>query len=181
MKRNHLHPSNPHIKKTLLERIEDYYKEHPSAHLRTVAEDLKITEWQLLDAMPSAISVSVSDFTEIYKQLCLLEKVKLHLDNGSVVLQLTMKLPQDIEQNGVKIISQTSLEMSVISLMFSEKIYDVFLVREQLLGNKESLSVALVGDDEKIALSIYLCRSDENTIEEKSKRSFEALWNKYKK
>ena len=181
MKRNHLHPSNPHIKKTLSERIEDYYVAHPSVHLRTVAEDLKITEWQLLDAMPSAISIPISDFSEVYNQLCLLQNVKLHLDTGAVVFQLTMKLPQILEHNRVKIISQTALEMSMTSLMFSEKIYAVFLVREQLLVNKESLRIALVGEDEKIALSIYLCSSEENVIDDQSKQSFEILWNKYKK
>ena len=181
LKRNHLHPSNPHIKKTLPERIEDYYASHPSVHLRTVAEELKITEWQLLDAMSSAVPVPVEDFTDIYEQLCLLDKVKLHLDTGAVVLQLTMKLPRVVEKNGVNIISQIIPGIAATSLIFSKKIYAVFLVREQLFGSKESLSVALVGEDEKIALSIYLCRSDENTVDEQSKQSYEALWNKYKK
>ena len=54
------------------------------------------------------------------------------------------------------------------------------LVREVLYGGKESLSLAIVGEDEKIALSIYMRRSDANTIEPKSKALFESLWDKYK-
>ena len=180
MKRNHLHSFNPHIKKTLPERIAEYYVKNPTAHLRNVAEELKISEWQLLDAMPSAISIPISDFAEIYEELRLLEKVMLHLDTGAVLLHLTMKLPKATDQNEIKIINHTAVEMSVTSLIFRDTLYAVFLVREQFEGSRESLSVALVGEDEKIALSIYLCRSDQNTIEEKSKSCFEALWNKYK-
>ena len=181
MKRNHLHPSNPHIKKSLPERIADYYAKNPTAHLRTIAEDLKITQWQLLDAMPTAIPIPVSDFAEVYAELQSLDKVMLHLDTGSVLMHVTTKLPSAVSHNGVNIISQVSADMSMRSLIFSETLYAVFLIREQLGDNKESLSVALVGEDEKIALSIYLCRSAEGTIEEKSKNSFETLWDKYKK
>ena len=65
MKKNHLHPVNPHVKKSLGERVAEYYATHPDAHLRTVTEELKITDWQLLDALPTAISVPVADFGAI--------------------------------------------------------------------------------------------------------------------
>lgn len=71
-------------------------------------------------------------------------------------------------------------DMSLISLMFPKTLYAVFLVREQLLGDRESLSIALVGEDERIALSVYLRRSEEQTIESNAKALFEALWKKYK-
>ncbi len=180
MKENHYHPSNPHIKKTLPERVAEFYEANPGAHLRTVAEELKITEWQLLDAMPDAISVPVSEFEAIYDGLKTLDQVMLHLDAGSVVVQLTVSLPDALDRMGTKIVKQQSGEMSLTSLMFPKSFYAMFLVRESLYGGKESMSVAFVGEDEKIALSVYLRRTDDgNSIEPKSKALFEALWEKY--
>lgn len=180
MKKNHIHPSNPHIKKTLPERIEEYYAQNPNAHLRTVAEALKITEWQLLDAMETAVSVPKAELDGILSKLSQLDRVRLHLDAGGVLLQLTAPLPEVIDRQGVDIISRESGDMSLTSLIFPEALYAVFLVRETLCGGKESMSIALVNEDEKIALSIYLCRSEDNTIEASSKELFEALWQKYK-
>lgn len=177
MKKNHLHPSNPHLRKTLPQRVAEYYADHPAAHLRTAAEALHITHWQLLDAMEGALDVPVSDFDEIYRHLTALDSVMLHLDTGSTVLQLTTALPEAIDRQGTKVISRQGMT----ALLFPQELYAVFLVRERLLGEKESLSLALVGEDERIALSIYLRRSDENTIEEKSRALFESLWSKYYK
>lgn len=179
MKKNHLHPINPHQKSTLAERVAEYYAAHPDAHLRTVAEELKITDWQLLDALPGAISVPVSDFGTIYDALTELPEVMLHLDTGSVVLQLTTPLPKALDRMGMKIVKQESGQMSLTSLLMSGSFYAVFLVREVLCGGKESLSIAIVGEDEKIALSVYLRRTAENTIEPQSKELFESLWSKY--
>lgn len=179
MKKNHLHPSNPHMKKTLPERIAEYYKENPGAHLRSVAEALKITEWQLLDAMPEATEVPVSDFDAVYDDLKKLDRVMLHVDTGSVLVQLTTALPDAIDRMGTKIVKKTDAETDLTSLLFSQSFYAIFLVRESLYGGKESLSLAIVGEDERIALSIYLRRIDGNTIEPQSKALFEALWKKY--
>ncbi len=181
MKKNHLHPTNPHIKKTLTERIAEFYEKNPGAHLRTVAETLKITEWQLLDAMPSALAVPVSDFSKIYEELQKLPDVMLHLDTGSVVLQLTTALPMALDRNGIKILKKENGDASLTSLLMSDSFYSIFLVRESLYGGKESLSLAIVGEDEKIALSIYLRRSGDNTIEPQAKALFESLWEKYSK
>lgn len=175
MKKNHLHPSNPHIRKTLPERVAEYYEKSPSAHLRTAAEALNITHWQLLDAMEGAVSVPVADLDEIYAELTTLDSVMLHLDTGSAVVQLTTALSQAMDRQGTKVISRPGLT----ALLFPKDLYALFLVRERLLGDKESLSLALVGEDERIALSVYLRRSGENTIEESSKVLFEALWTKY--
>ncbi len=179
MKKNHLHPVNPHRKQSLSERVAEYYAAHPDAHLRTVAEELKITDWQLLDAMPTAVSVPVADFDSIYDGLTELPEVMLHLDTGSVVVQLTTALPKALDRMGMKILKQDSDTMSLTSLLMSGSFYAVFLVREVLCGGKESLSIAIVGEDEKIALSIYLRRTADNTIEPQSKELFETLWEKY--
>ncbi len=179
MKKNHLHPSNPHVKKSLPERVAEYYQSNPDAHLRSAAETLKITEWQLLDAMEGAISVPVSEFASIYDELKKLDQVMLHVDAGSVLVQLTTALPEVMSHGGTMIVKQESGAMSLTSLLFAGGFYDMFLVRETLYGGKESLSIALVGEDEKIALSIYMRRSAENTIEPRSKALFEALWEKY--
>jgi putative heme iron utilization protein len=181
MKEKHIHPSNPHVKKTLGERVADFYAENPGAHLRTVAESLKITEYQLLEAMPEALNIPTADFGDIYNALTELDAVMLHADTGSVVLQLTTPLPAAIDMRGTKIIKRESGDMSLTSLIMTGGFYAVFLVRETLYGGKESLSLALVGEDEKIALSIYMRRSDANTIEQKSKDLFEMLWTKYSK
>lgn len=181
MKKKHLHPSNPHIKKTLPERVAEFYEKNPDAHLRTAAETLKITEWQLLDAMPNAISVPVADFTAIYDELATLDKVMLHADTGSVVLQLVTALPAALDMKGTKIVKTESGDMSLTALLMANSFYAVFLVRETLCGGKESASIAIVGEDEKIALSIYLRREDgTNAIEARSKALFETLWNQYK-
>ena len=180
MKKHHLHPSNPHIQKTLPERVSEYYEKNPDAHLRTVAEDLKITEWQLLDAMPGARSVPVSEFTAIYQELTKLDQVMIHIDTGSAVLQLVTSLPEALDMRGTKILKTGTEGMSLTSLLLPDTFYAVFLVREMLCGGKESASIAIVGEDEKIALSIYLRRKDgTDLIEEKSKAIFEALWKKY--
>lgn len=181
MKKNHFHPSNPHMRKTLPERVAEYYAQNPNAHLRTVAEELKITEWQLLDAMETAVSVPKTELDGILAKLSQLDKVRLHLDTGGVLLQLTTPLPTAIEKHGARIISLNSGDMSLTSLIFTQSLYAVFLVRETLCGGKESMSIALINEDEKIALSIYLCRTDADTIEASSKELFEALWQKYKK
>lgn len=173
MKKNHRHPSNPHIRKTLPERVEEFYIHNPGAPLRTAAQALNITQWQLLDAMDGAVSVPVCDFDEIYAGLTMLPGVMLHVDTGSVVLRLTTPLPS------TKCMNHRSGDMELTSLLFPEDLYAVFLVREGLPGNQENLSLALVGEDEGIALSICLCRTSENTIEEKSKALFESLWEKY--
>ena len=179
MKENHIHPSNPHIQKTLSQRIDEFYAENPGAPLRSVAESLKITEWQLLDAMKDAISVPKEDFDSIYSELTKLDAVMFHADTGSVVLQLATHIPDAMDMNGIKIVKTQSGEMSLTSLLMKKDFYDIFLVRETLYGGKESLSFAIVGEDEKIALSIYMRRSDANTIEIKSKELFEKLWTKY--
>ena len=181
MKKNHHHPSNPHIKKSLPERVEEFYERNPNSHLRTVAQSLNITEWQLLDAMPDAVSVPVSEFSLIYDGLQSLDNVMLHLDTGSAVLQLTTALPEAINRQDIAVLKQNSGEMELTSLIFPQSLYAIFLVRETLLGGKESLSIAFLGEDEKIALSVYLRRSDENNIEEKSRAFFEELWMKYQK
>ncbi len=180
MKQEHLHPVNPHMKKTLPERIAEFYEKNPGSHLRTVAEELKITEWQLLDAMPEAISVPVSEFRDIYDRLCTLDSVMLHLDTGSVVMQLVTKLPHAMDMKGMRIVKCESGDMSLTSLLMAESFYAMFLVRETLYGGKESLSLALVGEDEKIALSIYLRRNVDNTMEQNAKDLFEYLWETYK-
>ncbi len=179
MKINHLHPSNPHIKKTLPERVKEYYEQHTDTHLRTAAEELKITEWQLLDAMETAASVPKEDFKEIYNQLSSLDSVMLHLDTGGVLMQITMPLPEIVDRQGVDIIRGKVEDISVTSLVFEKEIYALFLVREKLCGGKESLSLAVVGKDEKISLSIHLRRTAENSIEPIAKELFEALWTKY--
>lgn len=177
MKKNHRHPSNPHIRKTLPQRVAEYYEKNPAAHLRTAAEALNITHWQLLDALDNAVAVPLSALDEIYEALTALDSVMLHVDTGSGVLQLTTALPKAMDRPGTKIIQSQGLT----ALLFRENLYAMFLVRERLLAGKESLSLALVGEDEKIALSIYLRRGPDNTIEEKSKALFESLWNKYEK
>jgi len=179
MKINHLHPSNPHIKRTLPERVKEYYEQHTYTHLRTAAEELKITEWQLLDAMETAVSVPKEDFKEIYNQLKVLDSVMLHLDTGGVLMQITMPLPEIIDRQGVDIVSSKDEEISITSLVFEKEIYALFLVREKLCGGKESLSFAVIGEDEKISLSIYLRRTAENLIQSNAKELFEALWTKY--
>ncbi len=180
MKKEHLHPANPHMKKTLPERIAEFYEKNPGSHLRTVAEELKITEWQLLDAMPEAIAVPVSEFGKLYDELKELDSVMLHLDTGSVVMQLVTKLPDAMDMKGTKIVKCESGEMSLVSLMMADAFYSMFLVRETLYSGKESLSLALVGEDEKIALSIYLRRNADNTMEQNAKDLFERLWMTYK-
>ena len=179
MKEKHLHPQNPHVKKTLPERIEEFFTANPEAHLRSAAEELKITDWQLLDGMKNAISVPVEDFDAIYGALAELDKVMLHLDTGSTVLQLTCSLPAAMDMRGTKIIKAASGEMELTSLIFAKNLYAIFLVRETLYGGKESLSVAFVNENESTALSVYLRRGADNTVEPKSKETFEALWKKY--
>ena len=179
MKKKHLHPSNPHLKKKLPERVGAYFENNPHAKLRTAAEALNITHWQLLDAMVGAVSVPVADFAEIYDQLQTLDGVMLHLDTGNAVLQLTTPLPSRNGQGQTAILSRESGDMSLTALVFPETLYAIFLVREYLPGDRESLSLALVGEDERIALSVYLRRCGANTIEETSKALFESLWNKY--
>ena len=146
-----------------------------------MAEELKITEWQLLDAMPEALSVPTEDFGAIYDELQKLDRVLLHVDAGSVLLQLTTPLPRALDRMGTLILKTASGEMELTSLLFSKGFYAMYLVRESLYGGKESLSLAVVGEDEKIALSIYLRRSDADTIEPTAKALFESLWEKYSK
>lgn len=179
MKKNHLHPSNPHIRKALPERVSEFYEKNPDAHLRTVAESLKITEWQLLDAMPNAIPVPVSAFGEIYDELKKMDSVMLHADTGSVVMQLVCALPDAMDMKGMKIVKSAAGEMSLTSLLMADSFYALFLVRETLCGGKESFSLAIVGEDEKIALSIYLRRLPDHSIDPVSKAIFEMLWKKY--
>lgn len=177
MKKNHLHPTNPHIRKSLPQRVAEYYEQHPNTHLRTAAEALNITQWQLLDAMEGAVSVPVADLDSIYAKLQRLERVMLHLDTGSAVLQLITALPEPVRHGDAMLLQCKG----ATSLVFPGTLYAVFLVRERLLGDKESLSIALVGEDERIDLSIYLRRSEELTIESNAKALFEALWTKYQK
>lgn len=181
MKKNHLHPSNPHIKKSLSERINEFYEQNPDAHLRTASEELKITEWQLLDGMETAVSVPKEDFSDICSQLRELDSVMLHLDTGGVLMQVTMPFPVMTESHDVKIINRKSEEISLTSLIFEKEIYALFLVREMLCGGKESLSLAVVGEDEKISVSIYLRRTAEDKIKSDARELFESLWTKYKK
>lgn len=175
MKKEHLHPANPHLKQTLPQRVADYYEKNPHAKLRTVAEALHITHWQLLDAMEGAIPVPVADFGEIYDQLQTLDCVMLHLDTGSAVLQLATPLPMRKQHGETTVLSRDGLT----TLVFPETLYAIFLVREHLADGRDSLSIALVGEDERVALSIYLCRGANHQIEETSKALFATLWNKY--
>lgn len=175
MKKEHLHPSNPHLKKTLPQRIADYYEKNPHAKLRTAAETLNITQWQLLDAMEGSLSVPVEDFGEIYDRLQTLDHVMLHLDTGAAVLQLTTPLPLRRQHGDTVVVSRDGLT----ALVFPETLYAIFLVREKLADQRESLSIALVGEEERIALSVYLCRGENHQIEGTSKALFETLWNKY--
>lgn len=179
MKEKHIHPTNPHVKKTLPERIAEFFAANPEAHLRSAREELKITDWQLLDGLESAVSVPVDAFDEIYNGLASLDKVMLHLDTGSTVLQLTCKLPAAMDMKGTKIIKAASGEMELTSLIFSKGLYAIFLVREQLYGGKESLSVAFINEDESTSLSVYLRRGADNTVDPASKELFEALWDKF--
>ncbi len=179
MKEKHLHPSNPHIKKTIPERIEEFFAANPEAHLRSAREELKITDWQLLDGMKNAVSVPVEDFDAVYNGLASLDKVMLHLDTGSTVLQLTCPLPTAMDMKGTKIIKAASGDMELTSLMFPKSLYAVFLVRERLYGGKESLSVVFINEDESTALSVYLRRGADNAVDPASKELFEALWDKY--
>ena len=177
MKKKHLHPTNPHIRKGLPQRVAEYYTQHPNTHLRTAAEALNITQWQLLDAMEGAVSVPVADFDSIYAELQRLDRVMLHLDTGSAVLQLTTALPEPLCHGDTMLLQCKG----ATALVFPGTLYAVFLVRERMLGGRESLSIALVGEDERIALSIYLRRSENQVIESNAKVLFEALWTKYHK
>ena len=69
--------------------------------------------------------------------------------------------------------------MELTSLLFPKNLYAIFLVREKLYGGKESLSVAFINEDESTALSVYLRRGADNTVEPRSKEFFEGLWAKY--
>ena len=120
MKQKHIHPVNPHVKKPLAERISEFYEKNPGSHLRTVAEELKVTEWQVLDAMETAIPVPVEDFAEIYGKLRELDLVMLHLDAGSVVLQLTTALPEAIENGHDD--PQSGLRQYVLDLIDVRKV-----------------------------------------------------------
>lgn len=94
-------------------------------------------------------------------------------------MQVTMPLPEIVDRQGVDIIRGKAEDISVTYLVFEKEIYALFLVREKLCGGKESLSLAVVGKDEKISLSIHLRRTAENSIELIAKELFEALWTKY--
>jgi putative heme iron utilization protein len=94
-------------------------------------------------------------------------------------MQVVTALPDAMDMKGMKIVKTESGEISLTSLMMSDSFYAIFLVRETLYGGKESLSLALVREDEKIALSIYLRRLPDNTMEPASKALFEKLWSKY--
>lgn len=178
MKKNHKHPVNPHMKKSLPERISEFYEKNPHEHLRTVAENLKITEHQLLEAHPNAVSVPLSDFDSAYEKLAELEKVLLHVDSGSVLIQVETALPKMMKMKSTVIVKNESDGMNLTSLLFTDNFYSMFLVRESLYG-KESMSLAIVGEDEKIALSVYMRRDEDGKIEEKSRAVFEELWQKY--
>ena len=82
----------------------------------------------------------------VYEALTELPEVMLHLDTGSVVVQLTTALPKALDRMGMKILKQDSGSMSLTSLLMSGSFYAVFLVREVLCGGKESLSIAIVGE-----------------------------------
>ena len=178
MKEKHLHPINPHQKTTLTERIETFYREHPDEHLRSVAQALGITEWQLLDAMTGAIPVPTADYPAIYDRLAGLHAVLLHLDTGAVIFQLETALPPRTEMHEVHLLRKASDGMSMTALLFPQNLYAAFLVREQLYG-KESLSLALVGEDERIALSFYLRRDAQGVMDTASKELFLDLWKHY--
>lgn len=180
MKKNHKHAVNPHMRKSLPERIAEYYQKNPGAHIRAAATELKITQWQLLDAYENAIEVPVTEFSTIYEQLASLDKIRLHADTGSVLIQVETKLPTLLEMHGTKLLKNGDSGIQLTSILFEESFYALFLVRESLYG-KESLSLAIVDEDEKISLSIYLSHDDEKMIEKSSKALFEKLWNQYKK
>lgn len=178
MKKNHKHPSNPHVKKPLSERISEFYEKNPYEHLRTVAENLKITEHQLLEAHSNTVRVPLEDFDAVYEKFTQLDKVLLHVDSGSVLLQVETALPKMAKMKNTVIVKNESEGMNLTSLLFADNFYSMFLVRESLYG-KESLSLAIVGEDEKIALSVYMRRTDDGKIEEASRALFEELWQKY--
>ena len=178
MRKNHLHPSNPHIKKTLSERVKEYFEKNAEARLREASEELKITQWQLLDAMESTVSIPVSDFPLVYEKFALLDKVILHVETDGALLQVETKLPEIKTMNDVSVLK--TAETSLTALLFHKNIYAVFLVREKLHG-RESLSLAVIGEDEKNAISFYLAHNGNGGIEEKSKAIFEALWQTYQK
>ena len=178
MKKNHLHPSNPHIKKTLSERVKEYFEKNAEARLREASEELKITQWQLLDAMEATVSIPVSDFPLVYEKFALLDKVILHVETDGALLQIETKLPEIKTMNDVSVLK--TAETSLTALLFHKNIYAVFLVREKLHG-RESLSLAVIGENEKNAISFYLAHNENGDIEEKSKAIFEALWQTYQK
>lgn len=174
MREKHIHPSNPHVKTTLPERVREYYAANPGEHLRSAAEALKITQWQLLDAYDGAIEVGRGEWEGILTRLSALPAVLLHADCGPTVLQLETKLPEPKNMRGTALFKEGGMTM----LLFPDGLYSVFLVRESLYG-KESLSIALVGDDERIALSLYLRHSSDGGIDPESKALFEELWKEY--
>lgn len=181
MKKNHKHASSPHIRKSLPERVAEYYQQNPGTHLRTAAMALKITEWQLLDAYDQAIPVPVSDLAAVYSRLSELDSVLLHVDTGSVLLQVETKLPALSDMKGIKVGKTTGDGISLTSLLFEENIYALFLVRETLYG-KESASLAIINnEDEKISLSIYLPhdREDKTHLQPAARTVFDELWNHY--
>lgn len=181
MKKNHRHPSSPHIRKPLPERVAEYYRQNPGAHLRTAAADLKITEWQLLDAYDRAVPVPVPDLEAVCRRLSGLDRVLLHVDTGSLLLQVETRLPVLSDMKGIQVGKTAGSDISLTSLLFQDTIYALFLVRETLYG-KESASLAIINDaDEKIALSIYLPHDgeDQTRLQPAARAVFDELWNQY--
>ena len=178
MKKEHIHPSNPHLKKTLAERIAEACEKTPGIHIRELATTLKVTEWQIVNDMPGSVSVPKEAFGEVYAAFAELDHVLLHIDGGAAVMQVTTKLPPLTSMQSIGVVKTGNDEMSLTGLILQDSIYAMFLVRENLYG-KESLSLAIVDEDEKISLSIYLPKND-GVIDPAAKACFEQLAERFK-
>lgn len=150
MKKNHIHPINPHIKKSLKERVNDYFRENANATLKDAAIALKITEWQLLDAMDRAVAVPKNEFLLIYNEFATFDKVLLHINKGCSLIQVETKL-LPLDKDGVCVLKKDNLTM----MIFESEIYACFLVKEYL-HDRNCYSLAIVDEDENVSLSIYL-------------------------
>lgn len=176
----------------LKDRIRAYAREHPNAHLRSMADVLGIPEREIAANIEGSVPVPVSDFFDIWEEAAAWESCLFFVDHGNVVVEAEGPLPRGTVMFDGTLLNlddhtagsesahgeEAHHDTKLGGHIYPEDLQAIYLIRKQLYG-KESLSVMFYDSGKGSMFGLFAGRGADREILPSVRKRFDALWDKY--
>lgn len=153
-------------------------RENPSVMPRTLAEELGVSEAEVVRALPEDMRVEApaGDFEAIWDAMCGWEKVTFIAVNPGIIVEVPCKLPKGRPGHGMFNLMDKASPLG--GHIFARKVAQVWLVSKPFFG-LESHSAQFFDAEGGILFSVYAGRDESRNILDSVRAGFLALRARY--